>query len=193
MSQQIYGKGSICSFIAVPARDFADGDPSGITIHYTADSSLVRTMSSLKAKNLAYHFMIDRNGDLYQTFPMTAMASHAGQALWANKSPNRSHLSIALVSWGLLDDEKKSWTGVEIQSAVKRGGKYWDAATAAQEKTLLDLLKNLMQMFDIEADSICGHDECCIPKNRKTDPGRIMSFTMQDLRGRLNAQSKYMT
>jgi N-acetyl-anhydromuramyl-L-alanine amidase AmpD len=189
----IYGRGSLCSIINIPAKDFFAGDPSGITIHYTADNSIVRTMSSLKAKKLSYHFIIDRNGDLYQTFYLDRMAAHAGKALWANKSPNRTHLSVAIISWGLLDDKKQSWTGIQIDSAVKRGGKYWDPASASQEKTLMTLLKNLMEMFDIEPDSICGHDECCIPPGRKADPGHVLLMTTDKIRAHLKRQRTDIT
>jgi hypothetical protein len=94
-----------------------------------------------------------------------------------------------LISWGeveqLAPGAFESWNGQAITTSevVRRcGDRWWDAATPEQEKTLLDVLSWLCEK-GIDVSQICGHDECAIPHGRKTDPGGVISMTMEELRG----------
>jgi len=162
---------------------FAKRDPSGITVHYTASRSLEATHETLMIRGLNYHFIIERDGMIVQTAKLTHRVHHAGKASWQNRSPNRSHISIALLSWGLLDEDGKNWTGGQVHGADwrRQGGALWDKATEPQEESLIKLCKWLVKR-GIPSKGICGHDECCIPPGRKVDPGGITSFTMEELR-----------
>lgn len=188
--KNVYGRGSIYHLIYdKPHCFFNPGDPSGITIHYTGDGSFVRCVEALKQKGLSYHFIIEKDGTIYQTMNLTWASQHAGKAMWLNSSPNRSHISIALVSWGLLSKEGKSWAGDYI-GGVSRGGKLWDIATREQEKSLESLLVNLIDDYKIHPNNICGHDEAALPAGRKQDPGAILSKSVPVIRGILNADRR---
>lgn len=163
-------------------------DAVGVTVHYTADRDLDRTLRALQARGLGYHAIIDRDGTVYQTVPLTHGVWHAGKALWGQFSPNRSHLAISLLSWGELEalapGAYQSWNGqtVSTDEVASRAGAHWDAATPAQEAALVDFLVWACQQ-GISAENICGHDECALPKGRKIDPGGVLSMTMEELRG----------
>lgn len=171
--------------------------PSGVTVHYTADRDVERSIRSLKQQNLNYHLIIDRDGKVIQTCYLDKACSHAGPAFWNGKSPNKQHVSISLVSWGHLtvrnsDQACFAWTGqqVDLKDTVWRFGTAWDKATREQEAKLFELLCWFIDMFNISPLDICGHDECALPKGRKPDPGGILGMSMYDYREALKARKK---
>jgi len=158
------------------------GGPTGVTIHYTASRDLKSTHNTLLERGLNYHMIIDRDGMVTQTAIMTQRVHHAGPAAWRGKSPNRHHIAIALLNWGRLNNGR-TWAGQGIprEDIVTKKGVQWHKATAQQERALLEVCRWLVCM-GIDPDMICGHDECCLPKGRKTDPGGILSYSMPKLR-----------
>lgn len=158
-------------------------DPIGITIHYTASRDILGVEEALRKKKLRYHLVIDRDGSVIQLASLTHTVAHAGKAIWKGKSPNREHISIALLSWGLLDKNKKTWTGKGLpdNEIAFRQGEWWDKATMLQEESLITVCRWLL-CFRITPEGICGHHECCIPKGRKSDPGGVLSMEMEAFR-----------
>lgn len=177
--------------------------PLGITVHYTADRDLQSTFDALKTAgsdySLGYHVVIDRNGCVTQLARFDRMVYHAGKALWLGESPNRTHIAVALLSYGELKKDIHgnftSWSGVPIdphqadrrKNNVNEDYSWWDVATPAQE-TSLKMFLLWCVAHGINPESICGHDECAIPKGRKVDPGGVLSTTMQGLRDWLAEQ-----
>lgn len=171
--------------------------PLGVTIHYSAERDLERTLTALKTASkdysLGYHLLIDRMGKVTQTVRFDRMVYHAGKADWMGHSPNKTHISVCLLSYGELKKDAMgsftSWSGIPIdpQQADRRknnvNGEYawWDIATALQEMSLRAFLIWCV-MNGISADSVCGHDECSLPKGRKIDPGGVLSITMPEVR-----------
>lgn len=159
--------------------------PTGITVHYTADGTLEQAKRAMDERKIGYHFIVDRDGLIHQTANLAKAVNHAGKAIWNGQSPNRTHLAIAFVNWGLASGDSLSWAGIKIET-VKRMGFLWEPATAKQEKALKRLIQDLMKDFGISAANICGHDEAALPKGRKVDPGGSLSFTMAQLRKELS-------
>lgn len=159
--------------------EFPNGAPRGVTVHYTASRNIGATVRDLSAKRLGYHFIIDRDGTTYQCAGTNQVLNHAGRSAWGDTLPNRDHVGVALISWGQVtwtsDEYLTTWCGVllPVSEGVKTGKTWWHKATEAQEKSLLSLLKNLVDS-GVPAKNICGHDECCIPKGRKIDPGGVV-------------------
>ena len=156
--------------------------PAGVTIHYTAGPTLAGCISTMKQTGLGYHFIIDRDGTIHETSRLDCGTYHAGRAKWNGLSPNRTHLSIALVSWGKLNDKGLTWAMSEPDSEVERHGHKWHPATPKQEEALLQLCVRLMKEFSIGAADFCGHSECALPAGRKVDIGGTFSITMSELR-----------
>lgn len=165
---------------------FIVGSPKGITVHYTASGTLKSALNSEATTKLGYHLIIDRDGSIVQSCYLDQRVNHAGKASWLNTSPNSHHIAIALVSWGLLNGKGETYTGSQIAADEirERNGHKWHSATSAQELSLIRLLTWLMAK-GINRKQICGHDECCIPKGRKVDPGSVLSFTMEEFRSEL--------
>lgn len=167
-------------------------DALGVTVHYTADGSVDRTVKSLREAGLGYHLIIDRDGTVFQATYLSQRVNHAGEAMWLGHSPNRHHVAVAIDSWGavaLKDKKYRAWTGLEIPEIevcrrpgnLTAGDYHWHKATMAQERSLLMFLRWCVAK-GISPDAVCGHDECAIPKGRKADPGGVLSFTMSELR-----------
>jgi N-acetyl-anhydromuramyl-L-alanine amidase AmpD len=154
----------------------------GVTVHYTASGSLISALRE-EVHGLGYHILIDRDGSTVQTCYLTLRVNHAGKANWNGDSPNKSHLAVAFVSWGLLDGAGYSYAGVQVPKEEIRTdekGK-WHAATPQQEDSLLRFLGWAVSQ-GINRNNICGHDECALPKGRKVDPGGCLSFRLADFR-----------
>lgn len=179
------------SEIIEPNKDlaglFLEGEPSGITLHYSAARNLSATLGALAANKLKYHIIITREGSIVQIARLDHRVNHAGKASWHGKSPNRSHWAVCILSWGMLDDLGRTWTGIPLspKEIQYQGNTYWDSATIEQEASLNLFLRWAVSSYGIPASGVCGHDECCIPFGRKKDPGGIFSFSLPALRGSL--------
>lgn len=179
--------------------------PLGVTIHYSADRNIKRTFNALKTAgsdfSLGYHLVIDRDGEITQFVNFNRMVYHAGKALWNGNSPNRTHISVCLLSWGEVKKDIHgrffSWSGCPIDELqvsrrpynTSSDQSWWDAATESQENSLrLFLLWCIEKGISIE--NIVGHDEVALPRGRKVDPGGVLSTTMADLREWLTKNQK---
>lgn len=81
--------------------------PTRIVIHYTAGSTLSGAVSTLKSKGLGYNVLIDTDGSLHQTRPLTRSAGHAGRSNWKpagdltnSSSLNGDSIGISFVNLG---------------------------------------------------------------------------------------------
>lgn len=183
---------------AAATGQFIGSRPQGVTVHYTADRDLKRSLKSLADRKLGYHLIIDRDGKITQTCYMDRRTNHAGPSEWRKLSCNRWHIAVALVSWGEVQKKQgriyAAWNGALLEdkdidgSDVARrpanvGGALanWDAATKAQESRLVEILSWAVAM-GVDPRNICGHDEAAIPPGRKVDPGGVLSFSMDTLR-----------
>jgi N-acetyl-anhydromuramyl-L-alanine amidase AmpD len=167
--------------------------PMGITVHYTGDRDVLRIRKALVDQGLGYHLIIARDGEVVQLTYLDLRVFHAGKASWNGQSPNRTHVAIAIESYGELQHEKgsgyRAWNGTLVamdKIAIRPGNfnqtKYaWDAATTKQEASLMTVLRWFCS-FGISPRNICGHDECAIPLGRKVDPGGVLSKTMVEIR-----------
>jgi len=169
-----------------------NGGPIGITIHYSAERGLVKTVKAMARSKLGYHILIARDGTVHQTAYMDRIVNHAGPAMWNHFSPNKNHLAVCVLSWGELTKEDKffkNWVGGNIpenEAAFRPANNgtmaWWDSATVAQEIALMRFLKWAIKVFGIHPKNICGHDECALPQGRKIDPGGVLPYRMNDLR-----------
>ena len=195
---------------AAPARvigvPFKGQRPQGVTVHYTADRNVARTVRALNERGLGYHVIIDRDGKVTQYAPFTHRLDHAGPSLWRDLSCNRWHIAVSLVSWGEVqakgDKLYAAWNGAELADKdadgedirTRRcnvGGRmaHWDAATSRQVDELYRFLAWCVAN-GVDVENICGHDEAAMPPGRKVDPGGVLPVSMADLRGTLAAALK---
>lgn len=92
------------------------------------------------------HFMIARDGAIFDLVPIPNKAWHAGKSEWNGK------------------DNCNSWMiGIEMVATLESG------YTDAQYDALIELTKELIDKYNISWDNITGHEN--IAPGRKTDPG----------------------
>lgn len=174
---------------AMAAGQFIGSRPQGVTVHYAADVDLKRVIDALRKRNLGYHLIIDRDGKVHQTCYLDRKVNHAGPSEWLDQSCNRWHAAVCLLSWGQLRKDRKAWNGASIPEGeqVKRAENvskrmaWWHAATSAQERSLVEVLRWFVAM-GLDPRRICGHDEAAQPPGRKVDPGGVIRWSMDGLR-----------
>lgn len=182
-----------------------DGLPVGAVIHYTADGPGVDgTMDSLVSKGYGYHFIIARDGAIFQAAELKNRLYHAGHVTavlghnpgWLDDkhNPARQFCGIALDNWGYLKERNGKfyawpgpWTKKIPAELVRKGSPTalpgqimpWEAATPEQVSALTDLCIWLIKEHGIAAGNFCGHDEI---QRGKSDPGGSLPFTMARFR-----------
>jgi N-acetylmuramoyl-L-alanine amidase len=139
--------------------------PSGvpldmIVLHYTdmlnAEDALARLCDP--TSEVSAHFLISKEGTLYQLVDPKYRAWHAGTSFWGEEENINSR------SIGIEMDNLGHTFGPELFSI-------------SQINTLLDLLTELTEIYGILAHRIVGHSD--VAPLRKQDPGEL--FPWHDL------------
>lgn len=119
-----------------------------VVIHYTTNDDAADSLQTLTSpvRKVSAHYLIDRQGGLYQLVPENRRAWHAGQAYWAG-----------------VTDVNSASIGIEIDNT---GSEPFDDA---QIVTLLSLLSDIQTRHKIRAANIVGHAD--VAPGRKVDPG----------------------
>ena len=111
------------------------------------DHEYFRSIASLKVSS---HFLIRRDGSLFQFVSCLDRAWHAGESIW-NQINNCNDFSI----------------GIELE------GSDYDAFEAEQYACLNELIQSLIKEYPIK--DIAGHSD--IAPSRKTDPGPYFEWS----------------
>jgi hypothetical protein len=207
---------------------YTKGHPEGAVIHFTAGRSRkkseggsrnaethldqgVRGVKNAVAQGSYAYFVIDRDGNVFQQFPLNRWGYHAGKSKCpetGRPSVSTHYVGIEMQNAGKLkkvDNERfmawfsKPEKGDEYfyksKGEVKHFQKNENIASGhyhlyslEQKKALVDLLlwleNNGNGIFNI--DKVFGHDEVAGPAGlgywRKTDPGGALDMTMKEFR-----------
>jgi N-acetylmuramoyl-L-alanine amidase len=119
-----------------------------IILHYTAmstENSLERLCDPVH--EVSCHYLIDPSGICYQLVDDSKRAWHAGKSYWR----------------GYVDLNSRS-LGIEL---VNSGNENYPEA---QMKSLIRLLKYLIESFNLNPKNVLGHSD--IAPSRKLDPGK---------------------
>lgn len=122
-----------------------------VVIHYTA-LPLAESLELLSrpGHEASTHYVIDRDGTLYQMVPEGLRAWHSGVSrLGARARVNDFSIGVDLV----------------FEPDVDAG------YTEAQYAALLALLDGIRSRHGIRADRVVGHEDVARPPGRKEDPG----------------------
>ncbi len=119
-----------------------------VVIHYTTNDDAADSLQTLisPVRKVSAHYLIDRQGVLYQLVPESRRAWHSGQAYWAG-----------------VTDVNSASIGIEIDNA---GNAPFEDAQIA---TLLNLLSDIQTRHKIRAANVVGHAD--VSPGRKVDPG----------------------
>lgn len=157
-----------------------------LVIHFTAGASALSSIEWWKEKGgtVCAHFVIDRDGTIYQCRPCNRTAGHAGSSSWNDPKSgilyhglNACSIGIELANGGDAYPERFSNLSPTI-AAHKNGGptKEWETYPSAQLAACEMLSKVLCDRYNL--DDVVGHED--IAPNRKSDPGP--AFPMRLLR-----------
>ncbi|KGK41730.1 hypothetical protein LH51_12355 [Nitrincola sp. A-D6] len=157
--------------------------PAFIVIHYTGGSTVESAVSTFKNRNsqTSAHLVIGKDGSTVQMARFHERCWHAGRSEWqGTRNLNSYSVGIELVNWGWLMGEPghwRSWAGtpVEDEGVVRMAHKYdgqlrgWEAYSPEQMQTTIDIVRALLQHYQLSPEAIVGHDD--ISPGRKQDPG----------------------
>lgn len=121
-------------------------------LNRTANERTDFKMNDVKKRMYASaHFMIARDGTVYDLVPIPSKAYHAGKSEWNGKSNCNN--------WML---------GIELIATDESG------YTDEQYDALIRLTDKLITKFDISWDNIAGHEN--VAPGRKVDPGKLFDW-----------------
>ena len=128
-----------------------------IIIHYTGMQNAQSALNYLCShrSRVSSHYFINEKGKLWQLVDDNNVAWHAGVSKWLDRK-NLNETSI----------------GIELVNPGHEHG--YQEFTNDQYKTLEELIKLLIDKFDIKIDRILGHSD--IAPSRKLDPGEKFNW-----------------
>jgi N-acetyl-anhydromuramyl-L-alanine amidase AmpD len=134
----------------VPSPNFEPRRPVLIVIHATEQDSVRESLDTLRTANsggpVSAHYLVGRDGALYQLVADTERAWHAG--------PGR---------WGTITDVNSASIGIELDNDGE------SPFAPAQIASLLRLLDDLCARLDIPRTQVVAHAD--FAPTRKRDPG----------------------
>jgi N-acetyl-anhydromuramyl-L-alanine amidase AmpD len=154
-----------------------------LVMHFTSGASAMSSINfwkSPEAQGASAHFVIDRDGTLYQCRPCNTTCGHAGKSSWKEfRSLNTCSIGIEFANAGDSADLIKRWSKLPaLRAQHKNGGsvREWERYTPEQINTGKLLAQVLVKRYKL--DAILGHDD--IAPDRKVDPGP--AFPMAEIR-----------
>jgi len=135
--------------VVQPSSNFDERRPNYVVIHYTGSADAGRALRTLSdpLTKVSAHFLIARDGTLYQLVDERARAWQAGESYWGG---DRDLNSVSL--------------GIELDNDGD------EPFAEPQIAKLLALLADLKERYAIPAANFLGHSD--VAPRRKLDPGR---------------------
>lgn len=139
----------------VPSPNHNARSPVIIVLHHTEQDSVQESLDTLRSANsggkVSSHYLVGRDGDLYQLVADSERAWHAGGG-----------------RWGAITDLNSASLGIEIDNNGD------SPFTQPQIDTLLRLLGDLCTRYNIPRNQIIGHAD--LAPTRKADPSRFFPW-----------------
>lgn len=195
--QERFPKGAVIHFTAGRSR----GIDGGLRNATTESGQGIRSLKSALKSPYTY-FLIDREGNVYQNFPLNRWGYHAGKSSYPGLADDVSTdlVGIEVMNAGTLKkvyglDKYVAWfTNVDKGDAyfephemehwqktenIQAG--YYHKFSNAQKKALVKLILWLNdQSSEFNLDYVVGHDE--VAPERKCDPGGSLGMPMSHFR-----------
>jgi len=136
-----------------PSPNFNERRPNYVVIHYTSDRTAEESLRTLTspALEVSAHYLVGRDGRIYQLVDERARAWHAGVSRWGGDT-----------------DINSSSIGIELDNDGRQ------PFPEAQIDSLLRLLADLRERYRIPAANVLGHSD--VAPRRKVDPGRLFPW-----------------
>jgi N-acetylmuramoyl-L-alanine amidase len=143
---------------SLPARwqaspSFDERRPNVIVLHYTGGASLENGIRDLTEPQMrvSAHYVVGRDGSLYQLVDERKRAWHAGESRWGNDTD----LNSTSIGIEIDNDGVEPYPDVQIDA-------------------LLALLRDLVERHRIPQENVVGHAD--VAPSRKVDPGRLFPW-----------------
>ncbi|MGJ7032996.1 N-acetylmuramoyl-L-alanine amidase [Niabella hirudinis] len=144
------------------AIDFNIRKPHFIILHHTGQNSVEQTLftfSFRKKLESSAHYVVSRDGAVYQMLNDYVRSYHAGAGKWGN-----------------ISDMNSCSLGIEIDNNGEK-----DLFTSAQINALIKLLTYLKEKYSIPTGNIIGHSD--FAPMRKNDPSVLFPWSRLALAG----------
>jgi peptidoglycan/xylan/chitin deacetylase (PgdA/CDA1 family) len=178
------------SIILKPSCNVARGNvPRGIVLHATRGPLAGSLNEFQRPQNTSAHYVIDRNGQIYQLVPEGLGAFHASCAGSRSvclpkcplcEKPDGTFLEPYLQSIGieLVNDGQlghpETYAGLIYEDYLMSFGyRYWEDNPPAQLQALVLLVNDIRVRYGIALDLVVGHYRI----NYKTDPGPALNIS----------------
>lgn len=183
----------------------------GLIVHFTAGWSTQGDRNMVDTLNWGiesgYTFWgIARSGRIYKTHDETKWGSHAGTSYWPGIGNNVSQhlLGVEIACAGQVVKTKdgrfkaSSFSETFDPEMVRTTKAISNIKAGTYLKFSDEQFESLVQIcFDMKRkhetfsfDYVLGHDEVCVPLDRKNDPGASLPMTMSEFRAYLNDRWK---
>ncbi|MCM8614069.1 N-acetylmuramoyl-L-alanine amidase [Accumulibacter sp.] len=141
--------GPAAGVVSVPSPNHNARRPNFVIIHDTTNSSAEPALKTLTdpARGVSAHYLVGRDGTLYQLVDEDRRAWHAGASYW-----------------GGTTDINSASIGIELDNTGA------EPYPEDQIVRLLQLLQELRERHRIPASNVLGHGD--VAPGRKVDPGR---------------------
>jgi N-acetylmuramoyl-L-alanine amidase len=151
--------------ISAPSPNFGERNGAKIdtiVIHHTASNNGAGDLAHMRdpKSQVSAHYMLDRDGKIYQLVNDSKRAWHAGK--------------------GELHGVPTDVNGRSIGIEIVNDGSGKTPFTEAQYKSLTQLVGFLKREYNVPGGNIVGHKDVAVPKGRKNDPAA--NFDWQRLR-----------
>lgn len=151
----------ILKTVRSPHYNDRTGSVQMLVLHATATRNLAQTWTYLvdsKAPNrVSAHYVIDRDGQIYQLVADDKRAWHAGVSAWPGMGNDINGVSI----------------GIEFQCPVNKN-KTLGGFTQKQIASGIRLCRLLCKRYKISPENVVGHSD--IAPGRKQDPGILFPW-----------------
>jgi peptidoglycan/xylan/chitin deacetylase (PgdA/CDA1 family) len=178
------------AIIFKPSCNVARGNaPRGIVLHATRGPLAGSLNEFQRPQNTSAHYVIDRNGQIYQLVPESLGAFHASCGGSRSvclpqcplcEGPDGAFLEPYLQSIGieLVNDGQlvhpETYTGLIYEDYLMSFGyRYWEDFPRAQLQSLILLVNDIRARYDIPLELVVGHYRI----NYKTDPGPALNIS----------------
>lgn len=145
----------------MPSPNHNERAPFLIVIHFTQESSLQQALHTLRTHNgegrVSAHYLIGKDGRIYQLVADNERAWHAGEG-----------------RWGTITDVNSAALGIELDNTGD------EAFPPEQIQSLIRLLGDLTSQWHIPRSQVIGHED--LAPTRRSDPGEY--FPWQELASR---------
>ena len=154
--------------VNLPSPNYNDRPPGTkidiLVIHYTGMVGLTEALERLcdPANAVSAHYLIDRNGQIFQLISEEKRAWHAGVSSWRETS-NINNSSI----------------GIELENPGHEFG--YKKFPKPQIDSLVRIAKDIIIRHPIPARNIIGHSD--VAPTRKKDPGELFDWRKLALSG----------